>query len=130
MVSAGRTVGAISFTDGTSTTIQSSGGFSLTLNNDGRPSTIEVAGAHTISAPVLLANDAIISGSGVLNLSAGISGPYTLTVAGGTLSTSSIVVDTLIIGGGTAAAVPEPGMLVLTAFGIFGAIAYVWRRRT
>jgi hypothetical protein len=79
---------------------------------------------------VLLANDAIISGSGVLNLSAGISGPYTLTVAGDTLSTSSIVVDTLIIGGGNAAAVPEPGMFVLTAFGIFGAIAYVWRRRT
>ncbi len=50
LTSAGLTVGNITFTAGTSTTIQSTGGYSLILDNLGSPSTITVAGTHTISA--------------------------------------------------------------------------------
>jgi hypothetical protein len=119
MGSSGRTLGEISFTNGTSTTIESSCGYSLTLDNNGQPSTINVASSHTISAPVILNNDVILSGNGTLNLTVGISGPYTLTVTDGTLSASSIVVDTLTIGkSATLQAVPEPCTLLLLTSGL------------
>jgi probable HAF family extracellular repeat protein len=80
MVMTGRTVGCISFADTTSTTIRSTYGFDLTLDNYGKVSTIDVAGTHTISVPVIIRNDVTISGSGILHLSDGISGNHVLNV--------------------------------------------------
>ena len=94
MISQGQTVGTITFSANTSTTIQSSGGFALTLDNNGSVSTIDVAGTHTISAPVVLNNDATISGTGTLNLSGGITGSHDLEVDNN-LTATSIQVDTL-----------------------------------
>ncbi|MGA2798328.1 MAG: glycosyl hydrolase family 28 protein, partial [Thermoguttaceae bacterium] len=76
MISASKTVGCIYYSPDTSTTIQSSGGFSLTLNNSGSASVINVQGSQTISAPVLLSlnTDLNITGTGTLTLSGGISG--------------------------------------------------------
>jgi hypothetical protein len=111
MISHGATVGSLEFAAATSTTIKSTGNFSLTLDNDGSTSTIVVAGSHTIAAPVILDNDAVLSGPGTLNLTRGISGNHTLTVEGN-LTASSIQVDTLIIGS-HAGSVPEPGSITL-----------------
>jgi fibronectin-binding autotransporter adhesin len=73
MVSVGRTVGNIYFSAATSTTIKSTGNFNLTLNNNGSRSLISVLGNHTISAPVVLANNVLISG---------FTGAETLTLSG------------------------------------------------
>ena len=54
MNSGGKTVGNIIFVATTNTTIQSSGGANLTLDNNGDVSTIDVSGNHTIAAPVVL----------------------------------------------------------------------------
>jgi hypothetical protein len=143
MLSAGRTVGNITFTAGTSTTIQSTGGYSLTLDNSGSSSTISVAGTHTISAPVLMDNDVNVSGTGTLNLSGGISGSYALDVLSGNVSAKSISISTLTLGsgatltiqaipggphGGDITPVPEPSTIVLFGIGALGLMAYAWRR--
>ena len=143
MISAGRTVGNITFTAGTGTTIQSTGGYNLTLDNSGSDSTISVAGIHTISAPVLLNNDVNISGTGTLNLSGGITGSHTLNVASGNLSAKSIFVDTLTVGSGATVTiqpipggplsgaikpVPEPTILFLLLAGAVFSLAAAWRR--
>ena len=128
MVNVGRTVGDITFVATTSTTIRSTYGFALTLDNNGSPSTIDVAGSHTISAQVIINNDTTISGSGTLDLSGGISSAHTLTVLGNVISTS-IQVDTLTIGGAGVTAVPEPSTLALFGAGIFGLLARAWRRK-
>jgi hypothetical protein len=125
MVSQGQTVGSIDFTAGTSTTIKSTGNFPLTLDNSGSLSTITVAGNHTISAPVVLNNDATISGTGSLSLTGGISGAHTLNVTGH-LSASSIRVDTLRIGGVSVSTVPEPNSIILIFIALGGTI--LWRR--
>ena len=78
MISQGQTVGSISFAATTSTTILSTGGYSLTLDNNGMVSSIDVAGNQTISAPLVLNNDATMTGNGTLNLTGGITGPHTL----------------------------------------------------
>jgi hypothetical protein len=78
---------------------------------------INVAGSHTITAPVLMNNDATITGDGILNLSGGISGHHALTVLGN-LTASSINVSTLTIGSSGAAAVPEPSILVMFGMGV------------
>ena len=129
MASVGRTVGSIVFT-GNGMAIASSGGFSLTLDNIDQPAEIDVTGTHAITAPVILAGDANISGSGVLTLSGGISGAHTLTVASGTLNATSIQVDSLNIGTivGTAA-VPEPSTAALLGLSILGLFAYGWRSK-
>ena len=90
-------------------------------------SSSDVAGTHTISAPVILINDATISGGGTLNLTGGISGNHTLTVLGN-LTATSIQVDTLTIGGAGATAVPEPTLLVLFGIGAVGFSVFRWRR--
>jgi hypothetical protein len=145
LISQGQTVGTITFSAYASTTIQSSGGFALTLDNNGSVSTIDVAGSHTISAPVVLNNDAIISGTGTLNLSGGITGSHDLEVDIN-LTATSIQVDTLTIGSGATvtiqaipggplamddnlSSVPEPSTLVLLGIGAIGLLAYGWRKR-
>jgi hypothetical protein len=127
MVTHGETVGTITFTAASSTTIKSTGGYSLTLDNSSQPSTIDVAGSHTISAPVVLNNDAVILGPGMLSLTGGITGNQTLTVLGN-LTASSIRVDTLVIGNASMAAVPEPSSIALLCTGAFGVLACAWRR--
>jgi hypothetical protein len=128
MISHGQTVGSINFAATTSTTIRSSGGYSLTLDNNGQPSMIDVAGSQTISAPVRLDNDATIFGPGTLNLSGGITGNYTLTVLGN-LTATSIQVDTLNIGNtGTPHTVPEPSTIALLLTATLGGLL-IWRRR-
>ena len=86
ITSPGRTVGCITFAPTTSTTIQSSGGYSLTLDNNGKAAVIDVSGSHIISAPVVLNNDVNISGSGALRISGRISGPHDLNLFGGNLT--------------------------------------------
>jgi hypothetical protein len=117
MTAAGRTVGSITFAGITSTAIESTGGFSLTMDNQGAPALIDVTGSHAISARVLMDDDLIITGSGTLNLTAGVSGRHTLTVKDGTVNATTINVDTLRIGF-PAAAVPEPATVMLLGTGI------------
>jgi hypothetical protein len=143
MISQGQTVGAISFAATTSTTIQSSGGFALTLDNSSGVSTIDVAGTHTISTLVVLNNNAIIIGTGTLNLSGGITGSHDLEVDIN-LTATSIQVDTLTIGNGATVTiqtipggplsdvitpVPEPSTVVLLGISAVSLFAYAWRRR-
>ncbi|MGA2062796.1 MAG: endonuclease/exonuclease/phosphatase family protein, partial [Thermoguttaceae bacterium] len=101
MISQGQTVGSISFAATTGTTILSTGGYSLTLDNNGTVSSINIAGNQTISAPFVLNNDATMTGIGTLNLAGGITGPHTLNVTSGTLIASSISLDKLILGATT-----------------------------
>jgi hypothetical protein len=143
IMSAGRTIGTIIFAANSSTTIQSTGGFSLTLDNSGSASTINVAGSHIIDTPVLLNNDVNISGLGTLNLSGGISGPHGMNVLSGNLTAMSISVNTLTIGSGVEVTiqalpggplsgiitpVPEPSTLVLLGIHVISLLAYAWRR--
>ena len=130
MISVGRTVGNITFAATTSTLIQSTYGYSLTLDNSGSVSVIDVSGSHYISAPVILDNDAKISGGGTLTLWGGISGNHALTVTG-TLNVTSIDVGTLIIGSaGAMQSVPEPTVFdLLLATGLCLAAAANRRRR-
>jgi hypothetical protein len=144
MITRGRTVSNINFLATTSTTIQSSGGYNLTLDNDGLASTITMAGSHTISSPVIMNNDVNISGTGTLNLSGGISGSHDLNVLSGNLTVKSIHVNSLIISpgakvtiqpapgmplSGTIMPIPEPSTLVLIGVGAFSLLVYGWRRR-
>ncbi len=128
MKTADQTVGSISFTAGTSTTITSSGQHTLTLDNLADAATIEVDGTHSIGVPVILAGDAIVSGQGTLDFTGGISGAHTLTVDGGTVNAASIQVDTLNIGNAApAAAVPEPSAAALLCMGFAVLFAAGWR---
>jgi hypothetical protein len=143
MGSSGKTVGGMIFVSATSTTIQSSGGHDLTLDNNGEISTIDVSGNHFITTPVIMNNDVQVIGIGALTLSGGISGHHNLDVQGN-LVAGSIEVDTLTIESGatvtiqaipggplgnTITAVPEPSALVLMGIGSIGLLAYAWRRR-
>ena len=148
MITAPETVGCIYYSPDTSTTIQSSGGFSLTLNNSGSASVIDVQGSQTISAPVLLSlnTDLNITGTGTLTLSGGISGSQAINVQGGNLTAKSINVSTLTIGSGMTVTiqpisggpqalndnlqpVPEPSTLAFLGINFVGLLAYYWRRR-
>ena len=99
MVSSGQKVGSLVFLGMTNTTIRSSGGFALTLDNAGQVSTIDVTGNNTIAAPVVLNNDARISGSGTLTLSAGISGAHDLNILGNVVA-SGVQVSSVAIASG------------------------------
>ncbi len=102
MVSVGRTVGYIDFSFLTGTTIQSSGGYNLTLDNGGNTSLINVTGTHNISTRIVLNDSVNISGTGTLNLSGGISGSHGLAVASGNVTLSAAVdyTGTTAINGG------------------------------
>jgi polygalacturonase len=144
MITAPETVGCIYYSPDTSTTIQSSGGYSLTLDNSGSSSTIDVAGSQTISVPVLLNNDVNITGTGSLTLSGGINGAHAMNVLSGNLTASSINVNTLTLGigvrvtiqpiaggplSGSITAVPEPSTFILIGMGALSLLACTWRRR-
>ncbi len=95
LVSAGQSVGGINFFSNVSTTIQSSGGNTLTLDNGSSAVAVAVSGTHNITAAVALNSTAAfnVSSGGTLNISGAISdgtnGSQMLTVAGsGTLNLS------------------------------------------
>jgi cyclophilin family peptidyl-prolyl cis-trans isomerase len=97
MATSGRTVGMLALTGG-NTQIAGSSTNVLTLDNIDQTAEITFSGFHKITAPVVLAGDAKIEGTGSLAISGGIAGDHQLTVASGTLTTTSINVDTLVIG--------------------------------
>jgi hypothetical protein len=122
-------IGRLIFNDGTSTTIISSGQHTLTLDQGLNVAEIEVAGTHTISVPVILADDTRISGTGTLHLSGGIAGAFALDVVGTTVNATSISVDSLRISSPSVNAVPEPSALALFAIGFAGLLAFRCRRK-
>jgi hypothetical protein len=126
--SARPTVGSIVFLAGTSTTIKSSGGFTLALDNGGGISDIVVEGDHTISAPLIMNNDTVLSGSGTLSLPGGVTGDHALTILSN-VTAASIQAKSLTIGSTGATAVPEPSMFVLAGMGAIGLPVFAWRRR-
>jgi formylglycine-generating enzyme len=130
MISVGRTVANIVFVDYTGTLIQSTYGHSLTLDNNGHLSTIDVSGDHFISAPVVMNNDLKVNGTGSLTFWGGLTGAHQLTVTGNVIATS-LKVDSLVIGASSAASVPEPssiGLLIGTLLGFAGLA--LWRRKS
>jgi autotransporter-associated beta strand protein len=106
--SANRTVGNIYFTSGTGTTIQSTNGYSLIIDNSGKTSLINVIGDHTISAPMILNNNTIIDIDGSMAISGAISGSGSVALnnSGGlTLTgTNTYTGNTLITAGSLSAA--------------------------
>ena len=122
------TLGALGFNSSQSYTL--AGASNLILQTSSGAASINVAaGNHVIGVPVVINSDTVISGAAILDLSAGISGNHTLRVQS-TLTAKSVQVDTLMIGGFGATAVPEPSTLVLLALGTIGLLAWPWRRRT
>jgi formylglycine-generating enzyme required for sulfatase activity len=113
MISVGRTVANIIFLDTTSTLIQSTYGYSLTLDNRNSLATVAVTGSHFISTPVILNSDACISGSGLLTIWGSISGTHTLTVSG-QLAAANIQVNALTVPGRLSAANIEVNNLTVT----------------
>ncbi len=93
---AAKTVGTIYFSGTTSTTIASTAGYALTMNNSGSNSLISVSGTHSISAAVILASDLSVAGTGTLNLTGGISGAKALKI--GTATGSDVSTTAAILG--------------------------------
>jgi cyclophilin family peptidyl-prolyl cis-trans isomerase len=145
MASGGRTVGNIYYNSNVGTTIKSTGNYNLTIDNGTSPSTVNVLGNQTISAPLILNSNTIFSGDGTLTLSGGVSSTHSMAVLdGGNIIAKSIHANTLTLGigsritiqplpggplGGAIAPVPEPSALVLLGIGICGLLGYGWRRR-
>jgi hypothetical protein len=120
-------------TTGSSFTIAPGAGGTLTMQApSGNALVVVYEGVNTISAPVILGSDMWVANNywATVNFAGGISGDHMLTVAG-TISVTSIKVDTLRIGNypAAAAAVPEPSMLVLLAMGAAALAACSWRWR-
>jgi autotransporter-associated beta strand protein len=85
-VQGSRTVGAITFEAGASTTLEdTAAGSGITLNNLGSGSPIDVAGMHTLSSAVVLDNDGLVEvfgTSGQLTVSGAVSGTGGLELSG------------------------------------------------
>jgi cyclophilin family peptidyl-prolyl cis-trans isomerase len=138
----GRTVGNIYFSNATSTTIRSTGGYNLTLDNGSSASTVSVLGNQTISTPVILNSNTIFSGDGTLTLSGGVSSTKSMDLLSGIIIAKSIRVNTLTVGAGSTITiqaipggplgeaimpVPEPSTLLLLGIGVCGLLACGWR---
>jgi lysophospholipase L1-like esterase len=125
------TVGQIVLDAGAAETNYTISGCAITLDNtdgtDGEALIDAESGVHTISAPIVLGDDATIAGSGALILSGGIAGNHALTVLTDVMATS-IQVDSLTIGAMGVTAVPEPGSLALLLT-MAACGAFLWRRR-
>jgi fibronectin-binding autotransporter adhesin len=112
--SANRTVGNIYFTSATGTTIQSTGGKTLTIDNNGKTSLVNVIGDHAISASMALNNNTLFSVDGSLALSGNISGSGSLalnntgalTLTGSNSYTGKTLITSGILTAGSAASLP------------------------
>jgi uncharacterized protein YjbI with pentapeptide repeats len=121
------TLGILNFNSSQSYTLAGTG--SVTLQVSSGTASINVqAGNHEISVPVVMNSDTVVSGAGTLDLSGGITGNHSLTVLG-TLTATSIQVDTLTIGGAGATAVPEPSTIALLTLAFISFLAFKWQRR-
>jgi cyclophilin family peptidyl-prolyl cis-trans isomerase len=144
MVSAGRTVGNLYYNSNVSTTIQSAGHYSLTVDNGASASIINVLGNHAITAPVVLNSNTVFSGDGTLTLAGGISGAGDMNIFEGDIVASKIQVGKLIIGagskvtiqplpggpmGGAINAVPEPSVFTLLGLAALGFLTFALKRR-
>ncbi|HQL76427.1 MAG TPA: autotransporter-associated beta strand repeat-containing protein [Phycisphaerae bacterium] len=126
LLSAGRTAGFLTFTDPNSTTIQSTGGHTLTLDNGAMAAGISLAGTHAISAPLSLASDLTVGGAGTLTVSGGITaggrsvtigGSSTVNLTGGALSNPSSLITQ---SGGTLTVSNATVTMNSDANGVFG----------
>ncbi len=133
LLSAGRTAGFLTFTAPNSTTIQSTGGHTLTLDNGAIAAGISLAGTHTISAPLSLASDLTIQGAGTLTLSGGVTaGGRSVTIGGssavnltaGTLSNPSSLITqsggTLTVSNATVTMNSDPNGVFGVGYGATG----------
>jgi hypothetical protein len=110
-------------------------GRSLTVSSSaGTPGTLTLTGAVTNIGPVTIDSNATLQMNNGTTTFTTVSGNGSMHVAdGSTLNATSIVLDTLTIGGpatasASMAAVPEPGTFVLLALAGIGAIL-AWRRK-
>jgi hypothetical protein len=147
--STGRTIGGMTLQSVVSTTL--TGAATLTLDNNGKTTTLTTAGTHEIAAGLYFKDDLEIGGGGNLTLSGAFGGDAakTFTVLSGTtvtltgtannignpiavlgqLHATSLHVPALAIGGTFhAQAVPEPSSIVLVLIGAMGALACLRRK--
>jgi lysophospholipase L1-like esterase len=98
----------------------------LAFSNGGSTLILNPVGESTIKTPILLQDDVIIDGTGIVHFDGGIQGGHSLTVQAGMVTTTSITVNTLTIG--TTMAVPEPSTLALLGMSAFSLLACARRR--
>jgi autotransporter-associated beta strand protein len=134
LLSADRTVGHITFHSGVQSTIKSSGGKTLKLDNGAGFATVSVAGSHSITAPISLLSDMAVTTmaandsltiSGAISGSQGVTkdGPGKLTLSGAstysggtTVSGGSLIVSAVnILPTGGSVTIGPGGTLVLQA---------------
>jgi autotransporter-associated beta strand protein len=117
---------------GTAGVVTLAGGVNMAANVSGGLTKLG-DGSLTLAQLPTYAGDTTVN-QGALNANAGLNTPdATVYVAtGATLTASSIVADTLAIGGPqhvAAATVPEPGAFVLLALAVLGLAEMAWRKR-
>ncbi len=97
---AAKTAGTIYFSGTTSTTVASTAGYALTMNNSGANAMISVSGTHAIGAAVVLASDLDLTGTGKINLNGGVSGGYKMNLTGVTANAKNLSVGAVNVNGG------------------------------
>jgi hypothetical protein len=136
------TLGTIKFKSPQSSyTLAGTGNLTLQTSS-GEASINVVTGSHSIDVPIVINSDTLVTGTGTLDLSGGISGNHVLTVRGN-LTAASVRVHTLVIGanavltihpgegmvaGAGARAVPEPSAFALLGMSVCGLLAWIRRR--